>query len=381
MMQALLPALYPTLKTTYHLSFAQIGFITLAFQLTASLLQPAVGLIADRRPMPYSLPAGMVFTLFGLICLSVAETYPAILLSAAMVGMGSSVFHPESSRVARMASGGRHGLAQSMFQVGGNIGSALGPLTAAVFVLAFGQRSIAWYALVALVAIFVLWNVGSWYKLHGLKRLHASIATATKPALSRARVVGVLAILLALLFSKYFYLTSITSYFTLYLIHHFHVSVAEAQIHLFFFLAAVALGTFLGGPVGDRIGRKYVIWISILGPLPFTLLMPYADLLWTGVLSCIIGLILSSAFAAIIVYAQEIVPGRVGMISGLFFGFAFGMGGLGAALLGELADLTSIEFVYRVCSFLPLLGILTAFLPDTHRANAVLVEGEPVLAD
>jgi FSR family fosmidomycin resistance protein-like MFS transporter len=367
MMQALLPAIYPTLKAEFHLSFAEIGLVTLAFQLTASLLQPAVGLVADRRPMPYSLPGGMVFTLVGLVVLSVARSYGVLLASAALIGMGSSVFHPESSRVARMASGGRHGLAQSLFQVGGNIGSALGPLTAAFIVLAYGQKSVAWYCLAALLAIFILWNVGAWYRTHGLLRIQTTAVHAIPIALPRGRVIAAIAVLLLLIFSKYFYLTSITSYYTFYLIHHFQLSVRSAQIHLFIFLAAVAVGTLIGGPVGDRIGRKRVIWVSTLGPLPFTLILPYANLFWTSTLSVVIGMTMASAFSAIVVYGQEIVPGRVGMISGMFFGFAFGMGGLGAAILGTLADGTSIEFVYRVCSFLPLIGLLTVFLPEVER--------------
>jgi FSR family fosmidomycin resistance protein-like MFS transporter len=365
MMQALFPALYPTLKVQFHLSFAQIGLVTLAFQLTASLLQPAVGFFADKKPMPFSLPFGMVFTLVGLVVLSIAQSYGVLLLAAMLVGLGSSVFHPESSRVARMASGGRHGLAQSIFQVGGNIGSALGPLTAALVVLRYGQRSIAWYSLVALLAIFVLWNVGVWYKTHGLMQMRkASQSMLAIPGLPRRKVVFSVGILLILIFSKYFYLASITSYYTFYLIRTFHVSVQNAQLHLFVFLAAVAVGTILGGPLGDRFGRKYVIWFSILGALPFTLMLPHANLFWTGVLSVAIAIVISSAFAAIVVYGQELMPGNVGVVAGMFFGFSFGLGGLGAAALGELADLTSISFVYLVCSFLPILGLLTAFLPQ-----------------
>jgi len=364
MMQALLPAIYPTLKSTYHLSFTQIGLVTLAFQLTASLLQPAVGFYADKRPMPFSLPVGMVFTLAGLLLLSVAHSYALILVSAATIGIGSSVFHPESSRVARMASGGRHGLAQSLFQMGGSIGSALGPLTAAVVVLAYGQSSVAWYSLVALLAIFVLWNVGVWYKTHGLKRIKSALHLQKVTGYSQKKVVASIAILLLLVFSKFFYLAGITSYYTFYLIHQFHTSVKSAQLHLFVFLAAVAVGTFAGGPLGDRFGRKYVIWFSILGALPFTLALPYANLFWTSVLSIAVGLILSSAFSAIVVFGQELVPGKVGMISGLFFGFSFGMGGIGAAALGWLADMTSITFVYQVCAFLPALGLFAAFLPN-----------------
>jgi len=363
MMQALLPAIYPSLKAQFHLSFTQIGLVTLAFQCTASLLQPGVGLVADKRPMPFSLPLGMVSTLAGLVLLSLAGSYAMILVSACLIGIGSSVFHPESSRVARMASGGRHGLAQSLFQVGGNTGSALGPLTAAWLVVTYGQRSIIWYAGIALLAIFILWNVGRWYKHHGLARIRAA-RTQAPVNLPHGKIVASIAILLSLIFSKYFYLTSITSYYTFYLIHTFAVSVQSAQVHLFLFLAAVATGTFAGGPIGDRIGRKYVIWVSILGILPFTLMLPYADLFWTTILSVVIGFIMASAFPAIVVFAQELVPGKVGMISGLFFGFSFGMGGIGAAALGLLADHTSIVFVYKVCAFLPVLGLLTAFLPN-----------------
>ena len=369
MMQALLPAIYPTLKVTYHLNFTQIGLITLAFQLTASLLQPAVGFLADRRPMPFSLPGGMVFTLAGLLLLSIAHSYPMLLMSAATIGLGSSVFHPESSRVARMASGGRHGLAQSLFQMGGSIGSALGPLTAAVIVLAYGQSSIAWYSLVALLAIFILWNVGLWYKTHGLTRIKSGHHLHKATGLSQKQVTVSIAILLLLVFSKFFYLAGITSYYTFYLINQFHLSVKNAQLHLFVFSAAIAAGTFAGGPLGDRFGRKYVIWFSILGALPFTLMLPYANLFWTGVLSVVVGLIISSAFSAIVVFGQELVPGKVGMISGLFFGFSFGMGGLGAAALGRLADMTSIGFVYQVCAFLPALGLLAACLPNIESAH------------
>lgn len=369
MMQALLPAIYPTLKSAYHLSFTQIGLVTLAFQLTASLLQPAVGFVADRRPMPFSLPGGMVFTLAGLLLLSVAHSYGWILASAAIIGLGSSVFHPESSRVARMASGGRHGLAQSLFQMGGSIGSALGPLTAAVVVLTWGQSSIAWYSLVALLAIFVLWNVGVWYKTHGLRRIASAQHFHAAIGVSRARVTASITILLLLIFSKFFYFAGITSYYTFYLIHRFHTSVQSAQIHLFLFLAAVAVGTFAGGPLGDRFGRKYVIWFSILGALPFTLALPYASLFWTSVLSVVIGLVISSAFSAIVVFGQELVPGKVGMISGMFFGFSFGMGGLGAAALGWLADQTNIAFVYQVCAYLPALGLFAAFLPDIENGQ------------
>jgi MFS transporter, FSR family, fosmidomycin resistance protein len=363
MMQALLPAIYPTLKTQFHLNFAQIGLVTLAFQCTASLFQPVVGYFADLKPMPYSLALGMVSTLAGLLVLSVAPSYPILLIAAMMIGLGSAVFHPESSRVARMASGGRYGLAQSVFQVGGNTGQAISPLTAALLVATYGQRSIVWYAGLALLGIVTLFNVGTWYKHHGLARIKSHQAVRDS-GLPKSKIAISLAILLMLIFSKFFYLASIGSYYTFYLIHTFGVSVQNAQVHLFFFLGAVAVGTLVGGPLGDKIGRKYVIWFSILGMLPFTLMMPYANLFWTGILSVIIGLLIASAFPAIVVYAQELLPGRVGMISGLFFGFAFGMGGIGAAVLGALADATSITYVYKVCAFLPAIGLLAVFLPS-----------------
>jgi MFS transporter, FSR family, fosmidomycin resistance protein len=365
MMQSLLPAIYPMLKTSLNLDFGQIGLVTLAFQLTASLLQPAVGAYTDARPQPFSLAVGMGFTLTGLLLLASASSFPVLLLAASLVGMGSSVFHPEASRVARFASGGRHGLAQSLFQVGGNIGSATGPLLAAFIVLQRGQGSVAWFSLAALLGMVVLFNVGRWYRRSGAARPRSrGVPIARHPELSRRRVAVALAILIVLIFSKYFYVASLTNYYTFYLIDRFGVSVQSAQIHLFVFLGAYAVGTVAGGPIGDRIGRKYVIWASILGVLPFTLLLPHVGLLWTEVLSVVIALVLSSAFAAILVYAQELMPGRVGMVAGLFFGFAFGMGGIGAALLGELADITSIRFVYEVCAFLPALGLLTVFLPD-----------------
>jgi FSR family fosmidomycin resistance protein-like MFS transporter len=364
MMQSLIPAIYPILKQTYRLDFGQIGLITLTSQLTASLLQPLVGLYTDRRSTPYSLPVGMTFTMIGLVLVASAPTYGLVLAAVGMVGIGSAVFHPESSRVARMASGGQHGLAQSLFQVGGNAGSSLGPLLAASVVIPAGQRSIAWFSGAALLAILILLRVGAWYKSHQAAGTKARTAQGQRPRLSTGTVVKSMAILIALIFSKYFYLASLVSYFTFYLIGKFHISVPAAQFHLFLFLGAVALGTVVGGPVGDRIGRKYVIWCSILGVLPFTLALPYASLFWTDVLTIIIGLVLASAFSAILVYAQDLVPGKVGTISGLFFGLAFGMGGIGAALLGQLADATSINFVYRVCSFLPVIGLLTAFLPD-----------------
>jgi FSR family fosmidomycin resistance protein-like MFS transporter len=370
MMQSLLPAIYPILKDSYHLDFAQVGLITLTYQMTASLLQPLVGLYTDHRPKPYSLAVGMGFTLVGLLLLSVAGSFHALLLAAGLVGIGSSVFHPESSRVARMASGGRHGFAQSLFQVGGNLGASIGPLLAAFIVLPLGQRSISWFSLAALLAIVVLWRVGNWYVRSGaaIAKSHAARG-AHHSALPRGKVIWALVVLIALIFSKYFYLASLTSYYTFYLIHKFSVSVQSAQLHLFVLLGAVAAGTIIGGPIGDRFGRKLVIWWSILGALPFTLLLPYANLFWTGILSVVIGLILASAFSAIIVYAQELVPGKVGMISGLFFGLAFGMGGLGAAVLGWLADRTSIDFVYHVCSYLPAMGLLTWFLPRLETAR------------
>jgi MFS transporter, FSR family, fosmidomycin resistance protein len=362
MMQSVIPAIYPILKQTYNLDFTQIGLITLTSQITASLLQPLVGNYTDRRPTPYSLPMGMSFTMFGLLLVAWAQTFPMILAAVAMVGVGSAVFHPESSRVARMASGGQHGLAQSLFQVGGNAGSSLGPLLAAFIVVPGGQGSIAWFSGVALVAILILTGVGRWYKSHRLKTSRVTVESRVAP--SRRTVIQAMSILIALIFSKYFYLASIVSYYTFYLISRFHVSVFNAQVHLFVFLGAVAVGTIVGGPVGDRFGRKYVIWVSILGVLPFTLMLPYASLRLTEILSVIIGLVLASAFSAILVYAQDLAPGRVGAISGLFFGLAFGMGGIGAAVLGKLADATSIEYVYRVCAFLPAIGLLTAFLPD-----------------
>jgi FSR family fosmidomycin resistance protein-like MFS transporter len=365
MMQSLLPAIYPMLKTSFRLDFGQIGLITLAYQLTASMLQPLVGMYTDRRPQPYSLVVGMGFTLAGLLLLSTASTFPGLLVAAAMVGVGSSVFHPESSRVARMASGGRHGFAQSFFQVGGNFGSAIGPLLAAFIVLPFGQHSIAWFSLAALAAMIVLWKVGTWYNRNRVRSSSArNKAEVGHPTLSRGKVRFSLAILMALIFSKYFYLASLTSYYTFYLIDKFHVTKQSSQIHLFVFLAAVAAGTIIGGPVGDRFGRKLVIWWSIVGVLPFTLILPYANLFWTEILSVVIGVVIASAFAAILVFAQELVPGKIGMISGMFFGLAFGVGGIGAALLGQLADHTSITFVYHVCSFLPAVGLLTAFLPN-----------------
>jgi len=371
--QSLLPALYPMFKETFALSFAQVGLLTLSLLLTASLLQPFVGLYTDRRPMPYSLVAGMSVSLVGLLLLSIATTFGVLAAAAGLMGVGSAIFHPESSRIARMASGGRHGFAQSFFQVGGNIGSSLGPLVGAFLVLPHGQASLAWCSLLALAAIAVLWRVGEWsHRRSPVTALMPPQPEDAHPAsrLTPRRVAWSIAILGALLFSKYFYLASLSSYYTFYLISKFHVSVRAAQIDLFIFLAAVAAGTILGGLVGDRIGVKNVIWASILGVFPFTAMLPYASLFWTPILTVFIGLVLASAFSAIVVYAQELVPGRVGMISGLFFGFAFGMGGLGAAVLGQLADVMGIDAVYRICAFLPLIGLLAAFLPDVHQRSS-----------
>jgi len=365
--QSLIPAIYPLLKTSFRLSFVQVGLITLAFQMTASILQPFVGLYTDRHPKPYSLAFGMALTLGGLVLLSHAVHYAMVLAAAALVGMGSSVFHPESSRVAHLASGGRTGFAQSLFQVGGNAGSSLGPLLAALIVVPHGQGSVLWFALIALLGIGILAGVGGWYRRHLAERdaRPGSAAPASTKLSRRVRIA--LVVLGVLIFSKYFYLASLTNYYTFYLIHKFHLSVQGAQFHLFLFLFAVALGTILGGPIGDRYGRKLVIWVSILGVAPFTIALPHANLFWTGVLTVVIGLILASAFSAILVYAQELVPGKVGLIAGLFFGLAFGIAGIGSAVLGELADFTSIEYVFSICSFLPLIGLLTAFLPNVRK--------------
>ena len=371
MLQSLLPAIYPMIKQGFGLTFSQVGLITLVFQITASLLQPMVGLYTDRSPKNYALPIGMAITLSGLLLLSRAPSFPLLLLAAALIGTGSSIFHPESSRVARLASGGRHGLAQSLFQVGGNLGSAIGPLAAAFLILPHGQSSVAWFSLAALLAIIVLTRIGAWFGTNR-KAKATSRHGAAALTLSRKQIGGAIAVLLALIFSKYFYLASLTSYYTFYLITRFGVSVQSAQIYLFVFLGATAIGTIAGGPIGDHIGRKKVIWGSILGVLPFTLVLPYASLFWTVVLTIPIGLILASAFSAIVVYAQELMPGRVGMVAGLFFGFAFGMGGVGAAVLGVLADWTDITTVYRLCAFLPAIGLLTALLPniETGRQRA-----------
>jgi len=380
MMQSLVPALYPILKGSYDLSFSQVGLITLAFQCTASMLQPLVGFYTDRHPQPYSLTAGISLTLVGLLLMSRASTYPAILLAAMLIGMGSSIFHPEASRVARMAAGGRYGLAQSLFQVGGNIGSASGPLLAAFVVVPHGQSSIAWFSGAALIAIVVLLLIGGWYARHraparpGPRTPATALAPATAPhmrTLPRRQVIQAVAILVALLFSKNVYSASLGSYYTFYLIDKFHLPVQTAQFYLFAFLAGIVAGTLAGGAVGDRVGRIPVMWFSILGALPFALVLPHASLFWTGILAVLIAMIMASAFSAILVYAQELLPGRVGLAAGMFYGFSFGLGGLGAAALGKLADLTSITTVYRVCPFLLLLGLLTAFLPRRPGAPSM----------
>lgn len=363
--QSLIPAIYPVIKTSFSLNYGQVGLITFVFQMAASILQPFVGLYTDKKPQPFSLAAGMCFTLTGLLLLAFVGNYYLILVSVGFIGIGSSIFHPEASRVAYMASGGKRGLAQSIFQLGGNAGSSLGPLLAALIIVPFGRGSVSWFSLLALLAIAVLFKIGQWYKAHQVVKKAASVKGFTgRPGLSKSRVTWSVIILLLLIFSKYFYIASISSYFTFYLIDKFHLSVQSSQFYLFLFLVSVAAGTILGGPMGDRFGRKYVIWVSILGVAPFTLLLPYANLFFTGVLIVFIGVILASAFSAILVYAQELLPGKLGLVSGLFFGFAFGMGGIGSALLGVLADHTSIAFVYKICAFLPLIGIITGFLPD-----------------
>jgi MFS transporter, FSR family, fosmidomycin resistance protein len=371
LLQSLLPAIYPNLKLALNLSFAQIGFVTLAYQITASLLQPLVGLAADKRPAPLALPAGTLFAMGGLCVLAVAHNYPMLVGGACLLGVASAIFHPEASRVARMASGGRPGLAQSLFQVGGNFGSALGPLAAALIVVRFGQTSLVFFALFALLSTAVLWFIAQWYRNEGLERLKAVVKRhPLDVATPRSQVMFAITVLLVLIFSKYFYQVSITNYLTFYLIEKFGVSVQTSQLHLFMFVAAVAFGTIAGGPLGDRFGRKYIIWFSILGILPFTLVLPYANLFWTGPLTIAIGMILASAFPAIVVYAQELVPGKIGAVSGMFFGFAFGIAGVGAAVLGVLADHTGIETVYRICAFLPALGLLAGLLPKIERAPA-----------
>jgi FSR family fosmidomycin resistance protein-like MFS transporter len=370
LMQSMIPALYPILKTELGLDYTQIGLITLAFQLTASLLQPTVGTITDRHPQPYSLSIGMGSTLVGLVLLAFAHSYGMVLFSAALVGIGSAVFHPEASRVARLASGGRYGFAQSLFQVGGNAGSAIGPLLAALVVLPRGQGAIAWFSLMALAAMLILTRVGMWYAARPRPSRAAARAAAGTRRFRQGRVVFLIAVLMVLMFSKNVYTASLGSYFTFYLIERHHLPVFDAQVMLFIYMAAVALGTLIGGQMTDRIGRLPMIWLSIFGALPFTLLLPYADLFWTAALTIVIGLIMASAFPAILVYAQELVPGRVGMIAGMFFGFAFGLGGLGAAALGRLADATSIDFVYHLTSYLPVLGLAAILLPNLERKPA-----------
>lgn len=371
-LQSLIPAIYPVVKDSYHLSFSQIGLITLTFQLASSLLQPFIGLYTDKKPQPYSLAIGMGFSLIGLITLALSNNFHLILCAVALTGIGSSIFHPEASRMAHAASGGKRGLAQSVFQLGGNFGSSLGPLLAAWIIVPKGQFSVIWFSAIALLAIVVLSYVGNWYKSYILNReaKKANILTE-RHHLSRTRVITAIVILLVLIFSKYFYMASLTSYFTFYLMDKFHVSVQTSQIYLFVFLFSVAAGTLLGGPIGDKIGRKYVIWVSILGTAPFALLLPHANLFWTGVLIVPIGMILASAFSAILVYAQELIPGKVGLVAGLFFGFAFGMGGLGSALIGNLADKTSINYVFSICAYLPLIGLITAFLPNISTTRKV----------
>jgi MFS transporter, FSR family, fosmidomycin resistance protein len=367
MVQSLLPSIYPILKSSFRLNFSQVGLLSLTYQVIASLLQPLIGMFTDRRPVPYALAVGMCFTLAGTAMLAVAPTFGMLLLAAAVVGAGSAIFHPESSRIARIASGGQHGFAQSFFQVGGNTGSAVGPLLAAFIVLPVGQRGVAWFSIAAAAGIFILYRVGRWRSHHLARATPSHVRIDRHPELPRRTIAGALAVLTALVFSKYFYLASLSSYYTFYLISRFHVSVRSSQLHLFVFLGAAAAGTFFGGPIGDRIGPKYVIWGSILGVLPFTLLMPHANLFWTGILSAVIGFVIASAFSAIVVYAQELMPGRVGLVSGIFFGLAFGMGGVGAAVLGRIADLTSIVFVYKLCAWLPAIGLLTGLLPNLHR--------------
>ncbi|MET2830673.1 MFS transporter [Mesorhizobium shangrilense] len=367
-MQSLLSAIYPLLKENYGLDFWQIGLLTFTFQVTASLLQPVIGMVTDKRPMPYSLPYGMAASLVGLVVLAYAGHYWLLLIGASLIGIGSAIFHPESSRIARFASGGRYGLAQSLFQVGGNFGQSMGPLLAAFIVVPFGQASISWFAVGSLIGIIVLWQVGGWYSRMRAAQANRKMASFVSP-FPRRKVMWALAVLTLLVLTKNAYIASLASYYTFYSIHKFSVSVQMSQVMLFLFLGASALGILLGGPFGDRYGQKAMIWFSIVGVLPFTLALPYANLEWTMVLTVLIGLILSSAFSNIVVFAQELVPGRVGMIAGIFFGFAFGMGGIAAAVLGVVADMKGIDFVFQVCSYLPLLGLLTVFLPNMREAR------------
>jgi len=375
MVQSLLPSIYPILKNSFRLNFGQVGLLSLTYQVVASLLQPFIGLYTDHRPMPYALAVGMCFTLAGIVMIAFAPTFGLLLVAAAIVGAGSAIFHPESSRIARIASGGQHGFAQSFFQVGGNTGSAVGPLLAAFIVLPVGQRGVAWFSIAAAAGIVILYAVGRWRSHHLARATSAHVHIEHRGDLPRRTVFRALAVLTALVFSKYFYISSLVGYFTFYLISRFHVSVRSSQLHLFVFLGAAAAGTFFGGPIGDRIGPKYVIWGSILGVLPFTLLLPHANLFWTGILSAIIGFVIASAFSAIVVYAQELLPGRVGLVSGIFFGLAFGMGGIGAAVLGRIADLTSIVFVYRICAWLPAIGLLTGLLPNLDQKRMTTKAG------
>lgn len=371
-MQAVIPAVYPLIKESFQLSYGQIGLITFAFQMTASIFQPFVGLYTDKKPKPFSLAVGALLTLAGLLCLSAAYNFTTILMSVSLIGLGSSVFHPESSRVALLASGGKKGLAQSIFQLGGNAGSAIGPLLAAIIIVPYGQRNILWFSLLAVVAFVILLRVGKWYRdnLHLKKQGITRSGLVDQPKFTTSRIFFSIGILLVLIFSKYFYLASMTSYFTFFLIDKFQLTIQQSQVYLFTFLAAVAMGTIIGGPLGDRFGRKSIIWVSILGAAPFTLLLPYANLFWTGILAAIIGVIIASAFSAILVYATDLIPNKVGMMAGLFFGFAFGMGGIGSAVLGKIADQTSIQYVFQICAFLPIIGIVTIFLPNIETRKA-----------
>ncbi|MFV8343311.1 MFS transporter [Flavobacterium sp. XS2P39] len=371
LMQSVIPSTYPILKENFNLSFTQIGLITFVFQLTASILQPFVGFYTDKYPKPYSLVIAMLFTITGLGFLSISTSFWMLLVSVAFVGIGSSIFHPEASRVAYLGSGGKRGLAQSIFQLGGNTGSAIGPLLVALVVAPFGQSNIVWFVIVGILGIIILSRIALWYQNHlNLRAAKKIAADDNLVTLSKRKIKIAIAVLLLLIFSKFFYMASMSSYYTFYLMDKFGLTIQESQFHLFVFLASVAAGTLIGGPLGDHFGRKYIIWISILGAAPFTLLLPYADLFWTGVLAVIIGIVIASAFSAILVFAQELMPGKVGMISGLFFGFAFGMGGLGSAILGYVADQTSIEYVYKLSSFLPLIGVLTYFLPNMKKKVA-----------
>jgi len=372
LLQAIVPSIYPLIKDNFGLSFTQIGIITFTYQIVASILQPFVGMYTDKNSRPYSLIIGMCFTMVGLFLVSIATNFTFLLMSVSLIGIGSSIFHPESSRVAHLASGGKKGLAQSIFQLGGNAGSAIGPLLAAFIIIPHGQSFVAWFCIIALVGIFALYKIAIWYTAHLSERnANKSAYKIETHHLSKNKVMVSLAVLLILIFSKFFYMSSITSYYTFFLIDKFHISIQQSQVYLFLFSGAVAAGTLIGGPIGDRYGRKYVIWVSILGVAPFTLLLPYVSLFWVGTLSVIIGLILSSAFSAILVYATELMPGKVGLVAGLFFGFAFGMGGLGSAILGKIADATSIEYVFKICAFLPLIGVLTGFLPNLEKKEKV----------